>query len=457
MCGKRIKTKTCYPCPVAESTTVSLPDVESFKAKALTWANHFRVVCLLDSNNYPHKNYKSKEWVLAVDSTEETRSDVSLTGGNSFQKLQTFLSNTNTTVFGFLSYDLKNGTENLESKNYDGLKFPELFFFKPRYVFEISGDKLTVNRNYPETFELIETIRSQKSEVRSQKSETRLKARTSKETYLENIEKIREQIEAGDFYEMNYCNEFYSTGSPVNPVETFLQLNEKSKAPFSCYFKLDDKFLLCASPERFLRKEGNKLISQPIKGTIRKGNSESENELLKTQLQNDLKERAENIMIVDLVRNDLARSSKAGSVKVEELCEVYAFNMVNQMISTVTSEINTRATVLNRGTGIEIDAIKNAFPMGSMTGAPKIEAMKNIEHYEDFKRGLYSGSVGYITGNGDFDFNVVIRSIFYNSTEKYTSVRVGGAITYDSIAENEWNEILLKANSMIDALNAVID
>ena len=247
---------------------------------------------------------------------------------------------------------------------------------------------MTVNRNYPETFELIERIRQETIDDRQKTIQQPLKARTSKETYLKNIEKIRAQIEAGDFYEMNYCNEFFATDPPtgrqvsqINPVETFLKLNEKGKAPFSCFFKLDDKFLLCASPERFLKKEGNKLISQPIKGTIRRGNSEQENDLLKTQLQNDLKERAENIMIVDLVRNDLARSSKAGSVMVEELCEVYEFNSVNQMISTVVSEINTCATVQNRGTGI-IEAIKNAFPMGSMTGAPKIEVMKNIEQYE---------------------------------------------------------------------------
>lgn len=428
---------------MAESTTVSIPDIELFKEQALSWANQFRVLCLLDSNSYPHKNYKSKEWVLAIDAMEEI-----VCNQNAFDALKEFQANSLTTIFGFLSYDLKNELENLESKNQDGLKFPELYFFKPRYVLEISEGKLTVNRNYPETFELIERIRNQKSEIRNQKSEMKLYARTSKETYLQNIEKIRAQIEAGDFYEMNYCNEFYAEQAEINPLGTFLNLNKKGKAPFSCFFKLDDKFLLCASPERFLKKEGTKLISQPIKGTIKKGTTDQVNELLKTQLQNDLKERGENIMIVDLVRNDLARSSKPGSVNVEELCEVYEFNSVNQMISTVVSEVSSDG----------ITAIKNAFPMGSMTGAPKIEVMKNIERYEDFTRGLYSGSVGYITSDSDsdFDFNVVIRSIIYNSTQKYVSVRVGGAITYDSIAENEWNEILLKAKSMIEVLDAEI-
>lgn len=425
---------------MAESTTITLPDAELFKRKALQWANNFRVVCLLDSNNHRHKSYKNIEWVLAADAIEETNRN-----SNCFEELEKFRHKSNADIFGFLSYDLKNETEKLESNNCDELKFPEVYFFKPRYVFEITEGKLTVNRNYPETFALVELVNSQ-PETTHHQSSVFLSSRTSKEKYLQNVEKIKEQIIAGDFYEMNYCNEFFAKDSNIDPVEVFLQLNEKAKAPFSCFFKLNHKFLLCASPERFLRKEANKLISQPIKGTIRKGDSIEENELLKTQLKNDPKERAENIMIVDLVRNDLAKSSKAGSVKVEELCEVYEFNTVNQMISTVVAKCETDS----------ITAIKNAFPMGSMTGAPKIEVLKNIEQYEDFKRGLYSGSVGYISANGDFDFNVVIRSILYNSTEKYVSVRVGGAITYDSIGENEWNEILLKAKGMFEVLNAAI-
>ncbi|HLP19099.1 MAG TPA: anthranilate synthase component I family protein [Chitinophagales bacterium] len=444
---------------MAETTTVTIADIAAFKLKALAWANQFPVVCLLDSNNYPHTNYRPAEWLMAVDAadyvSDSAPNNLSLSpvtnGSNSFEKLQHFLANAGSYIFGFLGYDLKNEIEDLQSNNYDGLQFPNFYFFKPRYILEITGSKLTVNRNYPETFELIEAIEklevpSLKPEVERQK--TKLKARTAKGTYLQNIESIRQQIVAGDFYEMNYCNEFYAEQTELNPVDVFAQLNAKAQAPFSCYFKLNDKYLLCGSPERFLKKEGDKLISQPIKGTIRKGQTESENELLKSQLRSDEKERAENIMIVDLVRNDLAKSSTPGSVKVEELCEIYGFASVNQMISTVTSQLDNTGAV---------NAIKNAFPMGSMTGAPKIEVMKNIERYEDFKRGLYSGSVGYFTPNGDFDFNVVIRSILYNATQKYLSIRVGGAITYDSIAENEWNEILLKAKGMMDVLQAEIE
>ena len=428
---------------MAESTTVSLPDIELFKQQALQWANRFHVVCLLDSNQYPHKTSRSKEWMLAIDAVDEITSSE-----DSFQQLKAFHEQAGSTIFGFLSYDLKNQTEQLESKNRDDLKFPELFFFKPRYIFEITENKLTVNRNYPETFELIEVIRRETLDFKQKTLATTLRTRTSKEVYLKNIEEIRVQIEAGDFYELNYCNEFYAEGAAIQPVQTFLELNEKAKAPFSSFFKLDDKYLLCASPERFMKKEAIKLISQPIKGTIGKGETEEQNQVLKAQLQNDLKEQAENVMIVDLVRNDLARSSKAGTVKVEELFGVYEFNTVNQMISTVSAEMEEGLHFTN--------ALRNAFPMGSMTGSPKVEVMKNIERYEDFKRGLYSGSVGYITAQGDFDFNVVIRSIFYNATQKYLSVRVGGAITYDSIAEKEWDEILLKAKSMMDVLQMAI-
>jgi para-aminobenzoate synthetase component 1 len=427
---------------MAESTTVTLPNITEFKRKALIWANYFNTVCLLDSNQYPHKNYKSKDWVLAVDAVDEL-----ICGDGAFEKLKVFQAAAGSTIFGFLTYDLKNQVEKLESSHADGLGFPELYFFKPRYIIEVAGEKVTLNRNYPETFELIELIGKMKvDEIVSDKAPLKLLARTPKAKYLQNVTAIKKQIEEGDFYEMNYCTEFYSEDAELNPINVFSTLNEQAKAPFSAFFKCDNRYLMCASPERFLRKESSKLISQPIKGTIKKGVTEAENEQLQTQLRNDIKERAENVMIVDLVRNDLAKSAVAGSVKVEELFGVYSFNSVNQMISTITAELKP---------GVDFtDAIKNAFPMGSMTGAPKVEVMKNIERYEDVKRGLYSGAVGYITGAEDFDFNVVIRSIFYSAITSYISIQAGGAITYDSIPEKEYEEILLKAQGMMRALNA---
>ncbi len=429
---------------MAESTTVSLPDIDSFKAKALSWANYFRVVCLLDSNNYPQK-YSSKNWVLAVDAIQEVITQAH-DGRDSLCQLKQFHERANTDIFGFMSYDLKNEFENLESQNVDYLQFPQLYFFKPRYLFEIIDNKLTINRNYPETFDLLETInRMLVRDCYEQKEDAlTLRHRTTKEQYKQNVESIKQQIAEGDFYELNYCSEFYADQTTINPIDTYLQLSNSAAAPFSTYFKLDDKFLLCSSPERFLKKQDNQLIAQPIKGTVRKGATGAENESLKSQLKNDEKERAENVMIVDLTRNDLAHSSKPGTVRVEELCGLYSFSTVHQLISTVTSEAETDIHFT--------DIIRHAFPMGSMTGAPKVEVMKNIEKYESFKRSLYSGSVGYITPAADFDFNVVIRSILYNQTEKYVSVRAGGAITIGSDAEKEWQEVLLKTKVMIEAL-----
>ncbi len=430
---------------MAESTTVSLTDIELFKKKALQWANFFKTVCLLDSNNYPHTNYLSKDWILAVDALDEL-----ICGEHAFDKLKTFQASSDRTVFGFLTYDLKNQVEKLQSKHLNNIGFPELYFFKPRYIIEISGNKVTVNRNYPETFELVELIgKMDLKNIPADQTRLKIKARTSKEKYLQNVSLIKQQIEEGDFYELNYCNEFYAEDVNINPVEIFTRLNESARAPFSAFVKQADKYLLCASPERFLRKEGSKLISQPIKGTIRKGVTKDEDDWLKAQLHNDIKERAENVMIVDLVRNDLARSAIAGSVQVEELFGVHGFNSVNQMISTITATIAPETHF--------VDAIKNAFPMGSMTGAPKVEVMKNIERYEDAKRGLYSGAVGYITPETDLDLNVVIRSIFYNSESKHLSIQAGGAITYDSIPEKEYDELLLKARGMMQSLNAELE
>ena len=252
------------------------------------------------------------------------------------------------------------------------------------------------------------------------------------------------QVKQGDVYELNYCMEFFSEKNKINPYYTYLDLIKKSPTPFSGFVKTSNKFLISASPERFIKKQKNKIISQPIKGTIKKTNNIAQNNKLKNKLLNDTKERAENVMIVDLVRNDLSITAKKTSVKVEELFGIYEFPQVYQMISTVVSEKSKKFT--------SVDVIKNAFPMGSMTGAPKIKAMELIEKYETTKRGLYSGAVGYFSPNDNFDFNVVIRSILYNSKNKYLSFIVGGAITDKSNPINEYNECLLKAKAIKEVL-----
>lgn len=358
-------------------------------------------------------------------------------------------------IFGFLSYDLKNRIEpQLSSGNFDGLNFSDSYFFQPRYIIKIKNDVLEIgylteydNEESVSKF-YNEIVNFKEGERKVEDQKIKIEARVSKENYLENVKKIKVHIQRGDIYEMNYCIEFYAENIRIDPARVFLKLNKISEAPFSAFCKFEDKYLMCASPERFLKKEGGRIFSQPIKGTIKRGKNTREDEALKEQLRLSKKEQSENVMIVDLVRNDLSRIAKKGSIKVDELFGIYSFKQVHQMISTVSAEIRD-------GLNFE-DIIKAAFPPGSMTGAPKIKAMELIEKYEATKRGLYSGSVGYITPEGDFDFNVVIRSILYNSTAKYLSFMVGSAITAGSDPEYEYEECLLKAKAMFEVLGADI-
>ena len=208
--------------------------------------------------------------------------------------------------------------------------------------------------------------------------------------------------------------------------------------------KSNQNYLLCSSPERFLQKINDQIISQPIKGTRKRGKTAEEDNALIDQLRQSEKDKSENIMITDLVRNDLSKTARKASVKVEELCEIYSFDRVHQMISTISSKLDDKFNF--------VDVLKTTFPMGSMTGAPKLKSMELIEKYEVTKRSLFSGAFGYITPNADFDFNVVIRSILYNKVNESISVMVGGAITINSDAEDEYEESLVKGKAMIDVL-----
>lgn len=418
-----------------EKTTVTLPNIELFKKQALAWANKFNVCLLLNSNEYQSNTPTHFEWTLAVDTVNLVEGKL----GSAFVSLEGFLNEKKQTVFGFLSYDLKNEIENLPNSLPDYLGFPHLFFFEPRYVIEVKKSQVSINRNYPETMEIIDAIQAMKIE-NLQAVSLDFNFRTEREKYLKNVADIKSRILAGDFYEMNYCIELFAEKVTLNTTCFFNYLNDKTLAPFSSFVKYFDKFLLCASPERFLKRKGNSITSQPIKGTIKRSENRIENDKLQQALQQNEKERAENIMIVDLVRNDIAKSCQTGSVRVEELCGVYEFNTVNQMISTVSGTLKNDIKVS--------EIIRNTFPMGSMTGAPKIEVMKCIDALEDCQRNLYSGSVGYIMPNGDFDFNVVIRSVFYDAAKQYVSLRSGSAITFDSQAEKEWDEVLLKMKAM---------
>lgn len=415
---------------------------EQLKQQLLIWSQQFREVIFLDSNSYPQE-YSSFDCLLAVDAFTSVKTDFH----NAFDDLKQYQSTTKDWLFGYLAYDLKNNIERLKSSNFDGLNFPDLFFFQPKKIFLLKGNQLEIQYLFLCDDE-VEVDFEEITNSHSQSFETlgaiEVQQRISKESYVEKVTKMLEHIHVGDMYEANFCMEFFAEDAIINPIEKFQKLNEISQAPFSVFFKNDKQFLLSASPERYLKKVGDTLLSQPIKGTSRRFSDFTEDEKSKEYLRKDAKERAENIMITDLVRNDLSHTAQKGSVEVTELCAIYSFLQVHQMISTITSKLDAQYT--------PIDVLKTTFPMGSMTGAPKISVMKIIENLEETKRGLYSGAVGYFTPSGDFDFNVVIRSILYNQENKYVSFSVGSAITSQSVPEKEYEECLLKAKAMHEVL-----
>lgn len=424
--------------------------IDTFKSQLLTWSQPYHEAVWMDSNDY-HEAYSSFDAVLAVDAMTCIQTDFQ----EAFLKLKEYQTHTKDWIFGYLSYDLKNAIEDLKSENFDGLLFPELYFFQPKKLFLFKGD--TVEMHYLNVVaddmdddlnnicHCEPVLSAESDEERSNfLNEIVIKPRISKTDYLSKVNTMLEHIYRGDIYEANFCQEFYIENTQINPLETYWKLNSISKPPFATFIKLNDKYLLSASPERYLKKTGTKIISQPIKGTAKRSKDSVEDKRLKEQLAIDEKERSENIMIVDLVRNDLSKTAKKGTVKVVELCQVYTFPQVHQMISTISSEIEE--------TEHPVHVLESTFPMGSMTGAPKISAMKIIETLEETKRGVYSGAVGYFTPDSNFDFNVVIRSILYNHSQQYVSFSVGSAITAKSNPLKEYEECLIKAKAMREVL-----
>jgi len=415
---------------------IEVTDLHLFKQKALQWAASFDAACYLDSNKFkdPHSKYDT---LIAAG----VKDSITAGTGSAFEELEKFREKNPGWLTGFLSYDLKNETENLSAANPDHLHFPDLYFFAPKHLILIKGNEVEiVSDDADAAFKYID----QQIPAVSKPGDINLRSRFSKAEYLNTAAKIKEHISRGDIYVTNFCQEFFADNAEIDPVAIFLQLNRISPTPFAAFYKWNDNYVLCASPERFLAKRGNKLVSQPIKGTAKRGGSDKEDEAIKQELRNHAKELQENVMIVDLVRNDLTRSAKPGTVKTEELFGIYTFNQVHQMISTIACELQDGISA--------VQAIRNTFPMGSMTGAPKISSMRLMEQYERSRRGVYSGAVGYFSPDNDFDLNVVIRTLLYNSTEKYLSFQTGSAITYHADAEKEYEECLLKAKAILEVL-----
>lgn len=469
----------------------------------LNWASRFNISAFLDNQNYglPFHSFDGLLAAGAVDTVQAA-------AGHALDDLRHFADRHQDWLFGHLAYDLVKETEPFggSRQGVNAVGFPDLFFFVPEVILELKGQVLLIGslrEDHAVIFEEImgmevsspgtdmspgieredgknkramgsdgtEEVLSGREEKRieeeggteargrqagSMKSKDEdgrirenkalvLQAAFSREEYLETIRTLQQHILRGDAYEINFCQEFFSQPAVIDPLATWASLSQASPNPFSAYYRLDDKYLLCASPERYLRREGNTLISQPIKGTApRVPDDPGADAAAGAGLKASAKDRSENVMVVDLVRNDLSKICLPGSVHVSELFGIYGFPQVYQMTSTIEGE-------LPPGIGF-IEAIKATFPMGSMTGAPKKRVVQLIDRYERNARGLFSGALGYITPEGDFDFNVIIRSLFYNQTDQYLSYQVGSGITFYSDPEQEYEECLVKAEGIKKAL-----
>ncbi len=401
----------------------------------LNWAKQFSIFCFLDNHQYkigPH----TVECMLATG----CRRSIQSSDKNSLDRLQLFINERSSWLFGHLSYDLKNEIQSQTTSHTDLLGFPDLFSFEPECLIILNEDAIIIVADNPGlVFQSI--IETEKIKTSFSPGMTGIQSRISKAGYIDTVRKLQQHILRGDCYEINYCQEFYSDDAQIDPWAVHEKLSLVSPNPFSAFYKLKDKYLICASPERFIRKEGSRILSQPIKGTAKRSAGEKKlDELNKRNLYESRKDRSENVMVVDLVRNDLAKVCKEGTVQVDELYRVYSFPQVFQMISTISGELKENCSFT--------DIIRATFPMGSMTGAPKRKVLNLIEQYEKSKRGIFSGALGYITPGQDFDFNVVIRSIIYNETNNFLSYQVGSGITFYSNAENEWEECILKASAI---------
>lgn len=429
----------------AKRTLATYPvhNVRDLKRSLFEWVRKYSPMAYFDSNGYSQK-YSSFEVIAALGA----EASLKMSYKDGFDACKSFYDEVNDWLFGYFTYDMKNDVERLDSKPAGYIAFPDLYFFRPKKIIYIKDKKIhfmymdsyrsDIDKDYKEI------VNAQSEAVSGASAPVVLTPSESQEAYFEKVKKTIDHIHRGDVYELNLCTSFFAE-TKIDPFEIFKKLNKVSPAPFASFFRLSDMYVLSASPERFLKKIGAKVISEPIKGTIRRSGHPQTDLEIKRLLKELPKERAENIMTVDLVRNDLSKLAKKGSVKVEELCEVYTFPRLHQLLSVVSCEVGDQAHL--------VDIIKSMFPMASMTGVPKLRAMQIIETLEPFRRGLYSGAIGYMTPHGDFDFNVVIRTILYDDRHSYLSAFAGGAITSRSVAEAEYQEILLKIESLKAALN----
>ncbi len=363
---------------------------------------------------------------------------------------------------GYFGYDLKHFVERLPSISKDDIKIPDLFvmFYGTVLVFDhLKKETLIVATGFPERGRLainkakrdIDTLRSHITKYlslkrrpqrkRSPGSTTPISSNFTKSEYIRAINKAKRYIKEGDIYQVNLSQRL-SCAVKESPFNIYERLSDINPSCFSSYFNLGDFQILSASPERFLKLDGRLVSTRPMKGTRPRGNDKTEDINLKKELLRSKKDKAELMMIVDLERNDLGRVCKYGSVKVESLRNIESYSTVYQTTADVTGE-------LNKGKD-RMDLIKACFPGGSISGAPKIRAMEIIEELEPTKRNIYTGSIGYLSFDGDMDLNIVIRTILIENKKAY--LQVGGGIVADSVPELEFDETLTKAKALLNSL-----
>lgn len=413
-----------------EEITFHPEELKIIKRKVLYWLKAYSTFIYLDNNAYRNAPNRFELLAGAGVRREVAVEEIDAVKGD--------------WLFGHIGYDFKNTIfPRLHSRHTILADFPATSFYVPDVVISIPFGSATlqvaaVTEDPAVVLQaILATVVPADVSGSIQVDEATWVSDFDSSSYMDTVGQLRQHITEGDCYEINLCNGHRVTVRSIRPYELFDTLNGQNPAPFAAFCRYGERFLLSTSPERYLYREGATVLSQPIKGTTGRSADPLEDERQRTGLYHSIKERAENVMITDLVRNDLARICETGSIEVPELFGVYTFSSLHHLISTVQGRLLPGSTLR--------DIITIPFPMGSMTGAPKYIVMQLIEQYERSARGIFSGTVGYITPSEDFDFNVVIRSLVYDGEQSVLSLHTGGAITIDSDAAAEWNEASLKA------------
>ena len=422
------------------SSGFPITDFLHVKAQLLTWASRYSSCAFLDNQQY-NSDFHTYECLIAAGAVSSIQSK---SGENALQQLQQFIQqHPQQWLFGHLAYDIKNETEQLSSNHPDVIGFADLEFFVPEIVVRLQDSEIIIEsrKQPPET--VWQQIRTTEIIQEQPAAPIVLQPVINYEKYIQTVQQLQAHILRGDCYEINFCQPFMAQAA-IHPVTVFQQFGRIAPMPFSCFYRQQKQYLLCTSPERFLQKTGNRIFSQPMKGTAPRNLDTLADAEEAQALQTSLKERSENVMVVDLVRNDLSRICKEGTVQADELFGIQTYPQVHQMVSTISGVLQDDISFT--------DIMRATFPMGSMTGAPKKRVMELIEEYEPCKRGLFSGSVGYISPDGNFDFNVVIRSLLYNAATQHLQYFAGSAITFYSDPHQEYEECLLKTKAVREVL-----